>query len=322
MTPYKGFDREAVVDFDRGTSTRTMAKKLEEARVVPSRWVFLLARAGRPTARLQAGEYLFRAAASPWDVVTRLARGDVNYYEFTVPEGNNLFDIARLIDGVGSLKRADFLRAARKPDAIRDLDPEAPTLEGYLFPSTYRVTRRTTAEQLTRQMTDQFRKQWKLVAGTAPVHATVTLASLVEKETGAGSERAMVASVFRNRLDRGMKMECDPTTIYAALLDGRWTGVIHRSDLDAKNAYNTYQNAGLPPGPIANPGVAALQAALHPAESDYLFFVAKPGGGGHIFSSGLAAHERAVKEYRRAASGAKKAGAAKAGVNNGPRKGR
>ena len=136
-----------------------------------------------------------------------------------------------------------------------------------------------------------------------------------------------MAGVFRNRLDKGMKMECDPTTIYAAVLDGRWTGVIHRSDLDNKNAYNTYQHAGLPPGPIANPGMAALTAALHPAEGDDLFFVAKPGGGGHIFSSGLAAHERAVKEYRRGrassrtgTTGAKVPGAGNGNIGN--RKGR
>ncbi len=291
-----------------------MAEKLEQAGVVSSRWAFLAARATRPSARLQAGEYLFREQATPWQVLDRMARGDVHYYEFTAPEGSNIFDIAKLVDGVGTIRGADFLRAARNPAIIRDLDPQAPTLEGYLFPSTYRLTRRTTAEQLTRQMTDQFRKHWKQVGGGASVHATVTLASLVEKETGAGIERPLVASVYLNRLDKGMRMECDPTTIYAALLDGRWAGVIHRSDLDSKNPYNTYQHAGLPPGPIANPGAASLSAVVHPAESNFLFFVAKPGGGGHNFSANLAAHELAVKEYRHGVAAAK---SVTPGVNNG-----
>ncbi|MEO8029060.1 MAG: endolytic transglycosylase MltG [Bryobacteraceae bacterium] len=305
-TPYKGFGEDVIVDFDRGTSSRVMADKLAASGVIPSKEAFLLARAAQPWTRLQAGEYLFHDPASPWEVLKRLTRGDIHYYEFTVPEGSNLFDIAAVVSDLGTMEQADFVRAARDPKLIRDLAPQAPSLEGYLFPSTYRITRRTTADQLCRLMTDQFRKHWKQVGGAAPVHATVTLASLVEKETGAGPERPLVASVFRNRLGKGMKMECDPTTIYAALLDHRWTGVIHRSDLDSKNPYNTYQHPGLPPGPIANPGVAALKAALHPADSEYLYFVAKPGGGGHNFSAGLAAHEKAVKEYRRGQSGARK----------------
>ena len=312
-TPYKGFTTDAIVQLDRGTSTRTMAEKLEEAGVVSSKYAFLLARATRPSAKLQAGEYLFHDKASPWAVLDRVVRGDVHYYEFTAPEGSNLFDIAKLVDGVGGIRSDDFLRAAKNPALIRDLDPNAPTLEGYLFPSTYRVTAKTTAEQLTKQMTDQFRKHWKQIGGTASAHTIVTLASLVEKETGTNAERPLVASVFQNRLDKGHKMECDPTTIYAAILQGRWTGVIQRSDLDSKHPYNTYQHTGLPPGPIANPGVASLNAALHPAQTDFLFFVAKAGGGGHTFSSGLAAHNRAVQAYRSGMAVAKST----PGVNNG-----
>jgi UPF0755 protein len=154
-------------------------------------------------------------------------------------------------------------------------------------------------------MTAQFQKEWKKLMPneTAEVPAAdmvkvVTLASLIEKETGVASERPIVSSVFQNRLRIGMALDCDPTVIYAALLEDRYRGAIHRSDLDNKNPYNTYQHTGLPPGPIANPGASSLVAALHPAETEFLYFVAKPGGGGHVFSSSLAAHEKAVQSYR------------------------
>ena len=138
------------------------------------------------------------------------------------------------------------------------------------------------------------------MAADAPVHATVTLASLVEKETGVADERPLIASVFHNRLRMGVKLECDPTVIYAAILEGRYRGAIYRSDLDREHPYNTYMNAGLPPGPIANPGAASLRAVLEPAEADYLFFVAMPdGSGGHVFSTTLREHNLAVMRYRR-----------------------
>jgi UPF0755 protein len=202
------------------------------------------------------------------------------------------------------LKASDFLRAARDPALIRDLAPQAPTLEGYLFPATYRITRTTTVAQLCALMTGQFRKQWRELqygAHPKPVNEIVTLASLVEKETGRAEDRPIVASVYENRLRKGMALDCDPTTIYAALLEARYRGTIYRSDLASDNAYNTYRHAGLPPGPIANPGVASLKAALAPAETGYLYFVAKPdGSGGHQFSETIAQHNLAVQKYRRA----------------------
>jgi len=196
---------------------------------------------------------------------------------------------------------AEFQKAAHDPAPIHDLDPQAPTLEGYLFPDTYRVTRHTTAAQLCRQMTDRFRRSWaELNPGTANLHDTVTLASLVEKEAKLPAERPLIASVFVNRLQIGMPLQCDPTTIYAAMIEERYRGAIYRSDLKSKQLYNTYQHAGLPPGPIANPGIASLKAALEPAASKYLYFVARVGGGGaHQFSSALADHDRAVQQYRR-----------------------
>jgi len=180
------------------------------------------------------------------------------------------------------------------------LDPRAPTLEGFLFPATYRLTRHTSAKQICREMTDKFRRTWKEIGKTdASVHNTVTLASLIEKETAQPSERPAVASVFRNRLRIGMTLDCDPTTIYASKLEARYRGTIHRSDLESMNLYNTYKHSGLPPGPIANPGEASLRAALAPADTDYLYFVAKPGGGSHQFSSNISDHNLAVQAYRR-----------------------
>jgi UPF0755 protein len=190
--------------------------------------------------------------------------------------------------------------AARNPALIRDLDPKAPSLEGYLFPNTYRLSRHTSAERLCQIMTSKFRETWKSLHTSADVHETVTLASLVEKEDKLPDERSRIAAVFLNRLRIGMKLDCDPTTIYAAVLQNRYTGVIHRSDLASDHPYNTYRHTGLPPGPIANPGLAGLRAALEPADIDSLYFVARAdGSGGHEFSSNIAAHESAVERYRR-----------------------
>jgi UPF0755 protein len=268
---------------------------------VRSRWDFLLARVANRTRVLQAGEYRFDRAANPMDVVRRIARGDIFYYELIVPEGRNLFDIAAAAEQLGLFPAPKFLQAARDPALIRDLDPQAPTLEGYLFPDTYKLSRHTTPDRLCRLMTGKFRDAWRSLHTTAGVHRTVTLASLVEKEGKLADERPRIAAVFENRLRIGMKLDCDPTTIYAALLQQRFRGVIHRSDLDSDHPYNTYRHAGLPPGPIANPGLASIRAVLAPSDSDSLYFVARAdGSGGHEFSSTIAAHESAVERYHRA----------------------
>ncbi len=304
--PYGAFQSGLLLDLPHGTGTRVIGQKLVAAGVLRYAWEFSLVRALRPSARLQAGEYGFKDPASAWDIFDRMVRGDVHYFEVTIPEGSNVFEIAALVGEAGTMEAKDFLKATANPASIHDLDPAAKSLEGYLFPSTYRLTRSTRPEQLARQMTDQFRKQWKVLAPGKPSHDTVTLASLVEKETGTANERPKVASVFQNRLNIKMKLDCDPTTIYAALLDQRFKGVIHRSDLASDNAYNTYTHPGLPPGPIANPGLAALKAALQPAETKYLFFVAKlDGSGGHQFSATLAEHQAAVQAYRARAKAAK-----------------
>jgi UPF0755 protein len=299
---YRGEPGGAFVRIEHGAGTASIAGTLQQAGVIRYEWQLWMARLLNPSAKLQAGEYRFSEPASVFAVFNRLRRGDIYFFEFTVPEGSNRFDIARLIANNGTVAAADFIQASGDPASIHDLAPRAPSLEGFLFPSTYRLSHSTSAVDLCRLMTAEFRRQWKKLDPThsADVLKTVTIASLVEKETGVADERKIVAGVFTNRIEQGMRLDCDPTTIYAALLDNRYTGVIHKSDLLNQNPYNTYQNAGLPPGPIANPGAASMEAALNPAATEYLFFVAKADGPGHVFSATRAAHEKAVTAYRHA----------------------
>jgi UPF0755 protein len=298
--PYQAFGQEVFVELPHGTSTGTMADMLTSAGVIRSRWDFLLARVLQRGRTLQAGEYRFNHPATVTEVYSRIARGDIFYYELVIPEGKNIFDIGAAAEELGLFKAVDFVAAARDPELIHDLDPAAPTLEGYLFPNTYRLSRHTTPQRLCQLMTAKFRDVWSGLKTGANVHDTVTLASLVEKEGKLSPERAVMAAVFANRLRIGMKLDCDPTTIYAALLEHHYRGTIYRSDLESDNLYNTYRHAGLPPGPIANPGLASMQAALHPSDSGALYFVLRPDGSGrHEFSNNIAAHEAATAKYRR-----------------------
>ncbi|HWQ54518.1 MAG TPA: endolytic transglycosylase MltG [Bryobacteraceae bacterium] len=301
--PYAAFGAETFVELPRGTGAREIARRLAGAGVIRSEWPFLAARLVRRGRILQAGEYRFDKPATPLEVYDRIARGDIFHYELVVPEGKNMFDIGALAEELGLFTAADFLKAARNPAMIRDLAPEAPSLEGYLFPSTYYLPRHTSPERLCRMMTAKFRETWKSLRTDAGVHRTVTLASLVEKEGKVPAERPLIAAVFLRRLELGMRMDCDPTVIYAALLEGAWRGTIYRSDLDRDHPYNTYRRVGLPPGAIANPGAKSLEAVLHPADTDALYFVARPdGSGAHTFSNDLAGQQKAVAEYRRGLS--------------------
>ncbi len=300
--PYQSAPGETFVRIEHGSGTAAIAQMLQKAGLIHYEWQIWAARVLNPSAKLQAGEYRFAGPASALTVFDRIRRGDIYFFEFTVPEGSNRFDIARLIANNGTVSAGEFIKASGDPASIRDLAPHAPSLEGFLFPSTYRLSHSTTAADLCRLMTAEFRRQWKKLdpTHTADVLKAVTVASLVEKETGVAEERKIVAGVFTNRIDKGMRLDCDPTTIYAALLDNRYTGVIHKSDLLNQSPYNTYQTVGLPPGPIANPGAASMDAALNPAATEYLFFVAKAEGAGHVFSATRAAHEKAVMAYRHA----------------------
>lgn len=304
--PYQGFSEPAFVEVTKGMSTGRIAGLLAEKGVIKSPFFFLAARVLDRGKTLQAGEYQFRDGASVRDIIGRLSRGDTFYLELLIPEGYNIYEIAEAAGKLGIMTPAAFLSEARNPAMIHDLDPAAPTLEGYLFPNKYRVRRHTTPQQLCRMMTAEFRRQWAGLQSAGlkskeTVHAAVTLASLVEREARRPDERSLVASVFHNRLKIGMKLDCDPTTVYAALRENRYRGTIYRSDLASESPWNTYRHSGLPPGPIANPGLGALQAALAPADSTFLYFVAKAdGSGGHTFSDSLAKHEAAAARYQRA----------------------
>jgi UPF0755 protein len=299
--PYQGFQQDVFMDFPVKTRTEEMARLLADQGVIKKSWYFTAARVLSPNAVLQAGEYKFDKAESALEVFARIAKGEVFFQVLTVPEGHNIFDIAEDIRAQGVLSPDGFMKVARDPAMIADLDPAAKSLEGYLFPDSYRVNKHTSAELLCRAMTGRFREQWKALGPAENMHDIVTLASMIEREAKRPEERPIIASVFTNRLKIGMKLDCDPTTVYAALLENRYRGKIYKSDLASPNAYNTYTNAGLPPGPIANPGLSSLKAAIAPAHSDYLYFVAKgDGSGGHTFTDNLLAHVAATALLRAA----------------------
>ena len=278
-----------------------IALRLQRAGIIRNRYAFDLYKMLHG-GTLRAGEYRFDHAATLPDVYARIALGDVYTHTLVVPEGYNLFDIAQAVQ-VAGLGDADAFLVAERRDIslIADLSPGAASLEGYLFPDTYQFNRHTSADQMLAVMVKRFRAVARQIglAGKPDVARTVTLASLVEKEVRVSSERPLVAGVFENRIAAGMPLGTDPSVIYAALLAGRWRGTIHRSDLDFDSVYNTYRHAGLPPGPIANPGVAALEAAMHPAQTDYLYFVADAQGRTR-FSIDLKEHAQQVQDYRNA----------------------
>jgi UPF0755 protein len=297
-----GPQTETFVDINPGMSVRQIAAQLKEQGIIRSQNVFLglyLVR-GRT---LKAGEYRFDHAAPMTRVWDRLRRGDIFTIAVTIPEGSNIFDIGQRLELAGLGTQAAFVAAARQSAAlIADLDRTAPSAEGYLFPDTYHFNRHTTAQEMMAAMVARFRQQALQIGLTADYHRTVTLASLVEKETPIDSERPLVASVFENRIAKDMPLETDPSVIYAALLEGRYRGTIYQSDLAADSSYNTYRHAGLPPGPICNPGLKSLTAAMHPAQTDYLYFVAAGAdpSGQSRFSSTLDQHAKDVEAYRRA----------------------
>jgi UPF0755 protein len=307
--PYQGFASDGVyVDVPRGASQRTISRLLAENGVVRSRIAFELLCRYRKQRTLQAGEYFFGHPATAFDVYDAIVNGRVYVKEFVVPEGFTMFDIADLAAQNGFLTRDEFLAAARDASPVHDLAPSAPSLEGFLFPATYEFPRRMSGKDMTDAMVKKFRQVWTSLpaAGAAPrqdVQQVVTLASLVERETPLADERPHVAGVFENRLRVGQPLQCDPTVVYALTLAGLYTGKLGGGDLHFSSPYNTYRNKGLPPGPIANPGEAALRAALDPPPTDDFYFVANTQGG-HFFSKTLKEHNRNVARYRRLIEGA------------------
>jgi len=302
--PYQEFPSGGVyVDIPHGASQRTISRLLDENGVVRSRWAFELLCRSRKGGTLEAGEYFFDRPVTAFDVYDAIANGRVYVKEFVVPEGFTMFDIAALAESEGFLSREEFLAAARDPTPIHDIAPNAPTLEGFLFPATYEFPRHITGKDLTAAMVKRFRQVWITLPGADPaahrsVQDVVTLASLVERETPRPEERPHVAGVFENRLRIGQLLQCDPTVVYALMLAGVYSGKLDGNDLHFDSRYNTYQNKGLPPGPIANPGEAALRAALDPLTTDDFYFVANTDGG-HFFSKTLQEHNENVARYRR-----------------------
>lgn len=304
--PYKGYDgAEQFVEIPPGSSPAAMGRRLSDAGVVRNEAVFRLAvwmrGAGR---RLQAGEYRFDAPISAAEVVDRIRRGDVYLQPITFREGLTIRQMAQLYESRGFGPAAEFTAAARNGRRVAALDSQAPDLEGYLFPDTYTLPRRTTAAQLVERMVGAFERvitedlRAQAAARGLNVRQLVTLASLVEKETGKPEERPLVSAVYHNRLKINMALYCDPTVIYALERAGRYTGDLTRDDLQFDSPYNTYRYPGLPPGPIAAPGRASLEAAANPAAVPYLYFVSR-NDGSHVFAETLDEHNRNVYEFQK-----------------------
>jgi UPF0755 protein len=306
FTPF-GPSTETFVEVTQGSSSTRIAQQLESAGVVRSQFAFDLVRWVK-RGKLKAGEYRFDHPAPLAEVYNRIARGDVYTVAVTVPEGANIFDIASRLEQAGIGTRQSFLdEQARLTNLIEDLDPKATDLEGYLFPDTYRFPRKATPTQIATAMVKRFRTVAAELGLKENVHDVVTTASLVERETALQAERPLVASVFQNRLAKHMPLMTDPSVIYGLELQRYWRGAIHESDLKRDTPYNTYLHGGLPPGPIANPGLQSLRAAMAPAQSNYLYFVAAGANpqGRSLFATTLEEHTRNVSGYRHAV---KKAG--------------
>jgi UPF0755 protein len=292
-----------------GYSTRRIAAELEAAGVIRSRLGFILWHRIHRKQSLKAGEYLFDKTARTLDVYNRLVRGDIYVHTVVIPEGFTMFDIAQAVQDAGLGSSQEFLAVAQSnTELISDLAPDAKTLEGYLFPNTYEFTRTQSMKDIAAAMVKQFRQVAEQIGLNASgqnadvqktVQKTVTMASIIEKETAVPEERSVVASVYYNRLARNIALQADPSVIYAELLNGNYAGALHHSDMQFQSAYNTYTHPGLPPGPIGNPGRNSLEAALHPAQTEYNYFVSD-GNGRHRFSRSLEEHNQNVAKLRQA----------------------
>jgi UPF0755 protein len=298
---------ETFVELAPGSTTLRMGRQLEAAGVVHSQYAFDLVRWWK-RGTLKAGEYRFDHPVAVTEVYARISRGDVYTRTVIVPEGASLFEIAARLEQAGFGTRQSFLDgAAKQVGLVKDLDPGATSLEGYLFPDTYHFARKFGPAQICAAMVRRFRTVAGQIGLKGNMHRVVTMASLVERETAVDAERPLVAGVFENRLAKKMPLMTDPSVIYGLELDGRWRGAIYQSDLKLVTPYNTYLHTGLPPGPVANPGLRSLRAAMEPAKSDYLYFVAAGANpqGRSLFSSTIEEHARNVAGYRHAV---KKAG--------------
>jgi UPF0755 protein len=288
------------VSFPPGSGIRKLAGELKSRGVIRSSWHFILVtRLRGDSHRLKAGDYRFNDGMTPDVILKKLVAGDVDYLKFSLPEGYSIHQAAELLEQKGYFTRAGFLEKCRDTALLNRLGLNGPSVEGYLYPATYNLSRGGSEEQLISQMVVQFEKKYAELAAAGGAeaglsrHAVVTLASLIEKEAVSAEEKPLIASVFHNRLRIGMPLQSDPTAVYGVRA---FAGKVTRADIERRSPYNTYLIQGLPPGPIGNPGSDALAAALHPAATQYLYFVARQDGT-HQFSRTLEEHNRAVRRY-------------------------
>lgn len=308
-TPYYNSPtNETFVEITRGSNTGKIADLLVESGILRNRIPFIAyLRFTDNAQRIKAGEYRFTEPANPKQITQRLIMGDVYYRAITVPEGLTAQETIELLarNGFGSL--AEMEPILRNTDWIRDMDPNAENLEGYLFPETYHFSRKADSREIIKTMVEQFRKQFQAIRAELPLPAgwniprVVILASMIEKEVQKAEERPLVSSVFHNRLKGRIALACDATIIYAMKLAGTYNGNIRKSDLSMESPYNTYIHRDLPPGPIANPGADSLRAALNPAVTEYLYYVSR-NDGTHVFSRNYREHQQAVNKYQRSGS--------------------
>jgi UPF0755 protein len=303
--PYRGYaGSRLILEIPRQSAQEVLEILQERGVVRPGPFGRIYLKLTGHAGDLKAGEYLFEGPMTAPQVLEKLVRGEIYYHKVTVPEGLRSAEIVAVFQREGFGSEEEFHAAFQDTSRIADLDPEANDLEGYLFPDTYYLARGTGAREVMGQMVSHHLSLWTpewlrqaRSVGLTPRQA-VTLASLIEKETARADERALVSSVFHNRLEKGMRLQCDPTIIYALAMRSRYRGVITRRDLELDSRYNTYAYPGLPPGPIANPGKGSLEAALFPDRSEYLYFVSM-NNGRHTFSTNLQEHSRAVQKYQR-----------------------
>lgn len=288
-----------IVEIPRGSGTRDVVRLLHEHHIISNEWValgYLVISGSR--GKLQAGEYLFEKPMTVAEVMEKIASGRIYLHKFTVPEGLTVRETAVKWEEQGFGKADGFLKAAKDSVAlVHDLDDRAESLEGYLFPETYSFPIHTTPKQAVTAMVVRFHE---VIAKLRPANLrqALILASIVESEAAHDDERALIASVYQNRLNKKMLLQCDTTVIYALERENQYRGTLLLKDLKFDSPYNTYVSPGLPPGPIMNPGYDSLVAALHPAETNFIYFV-RTIGGRHTFSETLAAHNKAVAEYRK-----------------------
>ncbi len=289
---------------EKGQSPAGIARLLQTKGFLKGRIAFRLAYSFYYSPRfLRAGEYRFEPPVNPKKIMLQMIAGKILLHPVTIPEGLTLKEIARLLEEKAYPFEGSFPEACLKTELISDLDPKAANLEGYLFPETYHFPRGVEASEMVRAMVGQFRKNFgpeELARANRlklTVREIVTLASLIEKETAREEEKPLISAVFHNRLRLGMKLDCDPTIIYALKLEGRFDGNLRLKDKSLASPYNTYLYRGLPPGPICNPGRSSLQAALYPAPVDYLYFVSR-NDGSHVFNRSYQEHLRAVSRYQ------------------------